>query len=89
MKQLTYSQARQKFADVIKTAFDDNVPVEVIQRNGNRRVIVVNADDYSALEETAYLSRDYANYKNLIEVMDDFKKRKNIIKVDNLEDLLM
>lgn len=64
MKQVTYTEARQNLSDLINIAYDDCVPVYITRKNG-ARVVLVNADDYDAMDETQYLYRNKANLRHL------------------------
>jgi antitoxin YefM len=42
----------------------------IITRNGQQSVVMVSLEDFTALEETAYLLRSPANMKRLVAAME-------------------
>lgn len=86
MKQVTYSEARQNLSDIINLVYNDSVPVYIQRKNGSR-VVILNADDYESMSETAYLSQNPANLKHLQKAISDIDQRKNIRKIHDIQDL--
>lgn len=66
MKAITYSAARQNLARTMKEVCEDHSPI-IITRKNSESVIIMSLEDYSALEETAYLLRSPENARRLIE----------------------
>jgi antitoxin YefM len=62
---VTASEARKNLFPLIERVNNDRVTVEITSRRGN--AVLVSADEFAALEETAYLLRVPANAKRLIE----------------------
>ena len=62
---VTASEARKNLFPLIEKVNNDRVTVEITSRRGN--AVLVSADEFAALEETAYLLRVPANAKRLIE----------------------
>ena len=61
---VTLTQARQTLFSLVKRATEDHEPITITSRGGS--VVLVSADDYAALEETAYLLRSPANARRLL-----------------------
>jgi antitoxin YefM len=66
MKEVSYSEARQNLANILSVVCSDNVPVYITRKNGQRAVII-SANEYESMDETAYLLRTEANKKQLLE----------------------
>ncbi len=64
MDAITYSSARANLASTMDRVCHDHAPV-IVTRNGQPSVVMLSLEDYSALEETAYLLRSPANAKRL------------------------
>lgn len=56
---------------LIEKVNNDRIAVEITSRRGN--AMLVSADEYAALEETAYLLRVPANAKRLLESLQQAK----------------
>ena len=56
MDAITYSSARATLADTMNRVCDDHEPI-IITRNGQQAVVMMSLDDFTSLEETAYLLR--------------------------------
>jgi antitoxin YefM len=65
MDAITYSAARANLASTMDRVCDDHQPI-IITRNGQQSVVMLSLEDYSALEETAYLLRSPENAKRLL-----------------------
>jgi antitoxin YefM len=68
---VTASEARKQLFRLIEKVNNDHVAVEITSRRGN--AVLVSADEYAALEETAYLLRVPANAKRLVESLQQAK----------------
>ena len=62
---VTASEARKNLSPLIERVNNDRVTVEITSRRGN--AVLVSADEFAALEETAHLLRVPANAQRLIE----------------------
>lgn len=62
---VTASEARRNLFPLIEKVNNDRIPVEITSRRGN--AVLLSAEEYASLEETAYLLRVPANAKRLIE----------------------
>ncbi len=72
MNALTYTNTRQHFADVMRQVNDDHEPVIVTSQRG-KPVVIISLDDYRSLEETAYLLRNPAGAKRLLESVEELR----------------
>jgi len=62
---VTASEARKHLFPLIEKVNNDRVSVEITSRRGN--AVLISAEEFAALEETAYLLRVPANAKRLLE----------------------
>ena len=63
MKTMTYSESRQRYAEVL-----DSV---VITRSGRESAVILSLEDYESLRETAYLMRLPANARRLLDAIPE------------------
>lgn len=66
MDAITYTAARANLANTMDRVCDNHEPI-IITRNSQQAVVMISLDDYNALEETAYLLRNPANARRLLE----------------------
>ena len=66
MDVMTYTSARQKFADLMKSVNANHAPVHVTQKSGDD-VVVISKKDFDAMEETMHLLSSPANAQRLNE----------------------
>jgi antitoxin YefM len=85
MTAITYTAARENLASTMDKVCQDHDPV-IITRNRDQAVVMMSLEDYSSLEETAYLTRSPANAKRLLEGIMELEKGKGIKK--KLRDLI-
>lgn len=64
-KQVSYSYARQNFAEILTEAADTQEPV-IVSRRGHEDVAILPASELRSLEETAHLMRSPANARRLL-----------------------
>lgn len=65
MDAISYSSARANLASTMNRVCNDHEPL-IITRNGDQSVVMLSLEDFTALEETAYLLRSPANAKRLM-----------------------
>jgi antitoxin YefM len=75
MKAITYTTARQNFAKTMEQVCEDHTPV-IVTRKTNESVVIMSLEDYTALEETAYLLRSPKNTRRLIESITQLENEK-------------
>lgn len=64
MKIKSYSLARKNLARIMDKICKDHSPIIITRKNGHA-VVMMSFEDYSAIEETAYLLRSPANAERL------------------------
>jgi antitoxin YefM len=64
-KQVSYSYARQNFAEILTETADTQEPV-IVSRRGHEDVAILPASELRSLEETAHLMRSPANARRLL-----------------------
>jgi antitoxin YefM len=79
MTAISYTAARENLASTMDKVCNDHEPV-IITRNRNQAVVMLSLEDYSALEETAYLTRTPANARRLAESIAQIGKGKIVRK---------
>jgi len=79
MNALTYTYTRQHFADVMRGVNDDHTPVVVTSQRG-KPVVIMSLDDYQSLEETAYLLRNPAGAKRLLESVEELRNGGGVVR---------
>jgi len=77
MKVITYTSARQNLAKTMEEVCEDHSPV-IITRKTNDSVVIMSLEDYTALEETAYLLRSPKNIRRLIESIVQLEDEKGV-----------
>jgi antitoxin YefM len=85
MTAISYTAARENLAATMDKACNDHDPV-IITRNRNQAVVMMSLEDYSAWEETIYLSRSPANARRLAESIKQIEEGKIFRK--KLKDLV-
>lgn len=68
---------------LIEQVNDDRTVVEIVSRRGN--AVLMSADDYAALEETAYLLRSPENVRRLLTAYTDALEGRNLLDRDLAE----
>ncbi len=69
MRTLSYTESRAKYAETLNAVVDDREEI-VITRAGHESVVMVALDDYESLKETAYLLRNPANARRLLNAIE-------------------
>jgi antitoxin YefM len=69
MDAISYSAARASLAATMDRVCNDHEPL-IITRNGQQSVVMLSLEDFTALEETAYLLRSPANAKRLLAAVE-------------------
>lgn len=81
MEVLSYTFARNKFAQVMEQVCNDHAPV-LITRQENKPVVLMSLEDYNAMEETLYLLNNPVNAQQLKNAIEDLKNGENFFEVD-------
>jgi antitoxin YefM len=70
---VTYSYAREHFAEVLSDVEDSQEPA-VIRRRGHSDIALIPADELASLRETAYLLRSPKNAARLLTALTRAKR---------------
>src|SRR5690606_26235847 len=73
---ITASEARRNLFPLIEREDEDRSSVEIVSRRGN--AVLMAADEYAALAETAYLLRSPANARRLHTAYTDAVEGRNL-----------
>ncbi|QKN82653.1 type II toxin-antitoxin system Phd/YefM family antitoxin [Scandinavium goeteborgense] len=60
MQHVNYTDARQNLAQLMQQANDDRAPI-LVTRKGSKSVVVIDADEFAAIQETLHLFGNPAN----------------------------
>lgn len=69
MDAISYTAARANLANTMDRVCNDHEAL-IITRNGQQSVVMLSLEDFTALEETAYLLRSPANTKRLMSAIE-------------------
>ncbi|OCG28990.1 prevent-host-death family protein [Gilliamella sp. HK2] len=72
MRHISYTSIRANLATVMDQVVNDRTPTLITRQNG-ANCILMSYDDFSALEETAYLLRSAANARHLLNSLEQVK----------------
>lgn len=75
MDTITYTAARGNLAKTMAKVCDDHTPV-IITRKSVQPVVMMSLEDYTSLEETAYLLRSPKNARRLLESVAELESGK-------------
>lgn len=78
MTTLTYTQARDNFADCLRSATEDFEPV-IIHRRNAPDAILVNYDEYRSMAETLHVLGGPKNAARIRESLDAIRQHKQLI----------
>jgi antitoxin YefM len=81
---ISYSDLRANLKAYLDAVCSEHAPLKVRRRNGEG-VVILSEDDFSALEETAYLLRSPANARRLLQAL--FRKKRDRIAFASLAEL--
>ena len=84
MTAISYTAARENLASTMDRVCADHAPI-IITRNRDQSVVMMSLDDYEALEETAYLSRNPVNAKRLLDAIQQLEAGRGLKKDIDLE----
>ncbi|WP_028927906.1 type II toxin-antitoxin system Phd/YefM family antitoxin [Pseudonocardia acaciae] len=77
---ITASEARRNLFPLIEQVNEDRTVVEIVSRRGN--AVLMSAEDYAALQETAYLLRSPRNARRLLSAYTDAVEGRNVAERD-------
>ena len=84
MNAVTQKYASTNFISLMTKVIDNSEPTYICNDSGDG-VVVLNSDDYNALEETLYLLSTEANRDRLTESINEHKKG-NTFKIELIEE---
>ena len=79
MRTMSYSESRAKYAETLSAVVDDREEV-IITRAGHEPVVIVSLDEYESLKETAYLLRNPANARRLLQSIDRLESGSGVTR---------
>ena len=77
MDAITYTAIRANLASTMNRVCNDHEAL-IITRNGERSVVLLSLEDFTALEETAYLLRSPANAKRLLAAVEQLSAGRGV-----------
>ena len=72
MDAITYTNARANLAQTMTQVCEDHAPI-IITRGNDQSVVMMSLEDYTALEETAYLLRSPKNAMRLLKAISELE----------------
>ena len=75
MEVITYTNARQNFANMMKTANANHTPYHVTNKSGDD-VVVISKADFDAIQETMHLLSSPANAQRLNDSISELENGK-------------
>lgn len=69
MRHVSYSAARANLSATMDEVVNDRMPTVITRQNGYN-CILISYDDFTALQETAYLLRSPANVQHLLNSLE-------------------
>ncbi len=72
MEAIAFSDARANLADLMRKVNEDHAPVLITNQRG-KPVVLISLEDYTALDETAYLLRSPENARRLRESVEQLR----------------
>lgn len=79
MDAITYTTARAQLAATMDRVCEDHDPI-IITRNGEQSVVMMSLEDFTALEETAYLLRGPRNARRLLEAIAGLEEGRGKVR---------
>jgi len=80
MNAVTYTEARESLATMIRRVCQDHDPI-IITRKRENSVVMLALDDYESLVETAYLLRSPRNARRLLDSIKELDENKGAERV--------
>lgn len=85
MREVSYSEARARLAELLNRVSDDHEVVRIHRQRGSDAVLL-DADEYASLAETAHLLNSPANVRHLLRALGELQagQGKSYTDVDDL-----
>jgi len=80
MRAKSISEFRKNIAADIDQVVEDHVPLIVTRSGKKTPVVVISLEDYTALDETAYLLRSPANAARLLPAVRELDEGKGTVR---------
>ena len=77
MDAMTYTAVRANLANTMNRVCNNHEAL-IITRNGERSVVMLSLEDYTALEETSYLLKTPANANRLLSAVAQLNAGKGV-----------
>jgi antitoxin YefM len=81
MQIVNYSEARNNLKAIMDRAVNDHTPIAITRQRG-KPVVMVDLDDWNAMNETRYLLSTPNNAKRLLDSIADADAGRGMIEVD-------
>ncbi len=81
---ISYTGARQNLKSICDKVCNEKIPILIERRVGDN-VVIISEEDFSSLEEIAYLFRSPKNATRLLESLNAPKSER--ISFDNIKEL--
>jgi antitoxin YefM len=81
MEIVTYSETRANLKAIMDRAVNDHIPIAITRQRG-KPVVMIDLDDWNAIQETMYLLSTPNNAKRLMESIANIEAGKNLVHVD-------
>jgi len=79
MEIVNYSEARNNLKAIMDRAVNDHVPIAISRQRG-KPVVIVDLDDWNAMNETRYLMSTPNNAKSLMESIAELNEGKGVAR---------
>jgi antitoxin YefM len=81
MEIVTYSETRANLKAIMDRAVNDHIPIAITRQRG-KPVVMIDLDDWNAIQETMYLLSTPNNARRLMESIANIEVGKNLVHVD-------
>jgi antitoxin YefM len=79
MRTISSTDLRKNLAETLDQVNDDHCPVIVTRANG-KPAVLLSLEDYSSMDETAYLSASPANREQLLKAIEELERGEGVTK---------
>jgi antitoxin YefM len=78
---VSYSETRANLKAIMDRVVNDHLPIAITRQRG-KPVVMVDLDDWNAMQETVYLLSTPNNAKRLMDSIADAEAGRGMIKID-------
>jgi len=84
--EVSYSEARRRLAELLDRVSDDREVVRIRRQGAKPSAVLIDADEYASLEETAHLLSSPANVRHLLQALSELQAGQGVAyaSVDDL-----